>query len=118
MKERGGFQSARFIQKLRTPPNGQFRKELKCYRRCAKIEKAMIMADRMSRLAQFINDHMPPDDEAVQLLCEDHSGTYTLPFLCRWVENSWINTETSLPIDAEVLGWRKAPLPSWRRSLA
>jgi hypothetical protein len=78
----------------------------------------MIMADRASRLAQFINDRMPPGDEAVQLLCEDHSGTYTLPFLCRWVENNWINTQTSLPIEAAVVGWRQAPAAQWRRSMA
>ncbi len=76
------------------------------------------MTDRTSRVAQFISDRLPPDDEAVQLLCEDHSGTYTLPFLCRWVENNWINIKTSHPIEADVVGWRKAPSVPWRRSVA
>lgn len=76
------------------------------------------MTDRMTRLAQFVHDHLPPDEEPVQLLCEDHSGTYTLPFLCRRVENHWINVKTSLPIEADVVGWRKAPLVPGRRSMA
>lgn len=76
------------------------------------------MVERASRLAQFINDRMPREDEAVQLLCEDHSGTYTLPFLCRWAENHWVNIQTSRPIEAAVAGWRQAPAPPRRRSEA
>jgi hypothetical protein len=73
--------------------------------------KVSIMPDRPNRLAQFINDRLPSAEEAVQVLCEDHVGTYTLPFLCRWTTNAWINTATSAPIEADVVGWRPAPEP-------
>ena len=45
----------------------------------------------------------------VQVLCEDHVGTYMPPFLCRWSGGEWLNGNTSMPLEAEVLGWRKAP---------
>ncbi|WP_158809566.1 hypothetical protein [Beijerinckia sp. L45] len=69
------------------------------------------MPDRPQRLAQFIHDRKPDADKAVQVLCEDHNGTYTLPFLCHWTESAWINVATAAPIEAEVVGWRPAPLP-------
>ena len=75
----------------------------------------VVMPDRPKRLAQFIHDRPPEDDEAVQVLCEDHVGTYTLPFLCRWTRTSWINVATSAPIEVEVVGWRPAPPPFRRR---
>jgi hypothetical protein len=67
------------------------------------------MPDRPQRLAQFISDRVPTVDEAVQVLCEDHVGTYTLPFLCRWSESAWVNVATAAPIEAAVVGWRPPP---------
>jgi hypothetical protein len=69
------------------------------------------MPARSRRLAQFIHETQPLADQVVEVLCEDHVGTYTLPFLCRWDRSEWINVVTSKPIEAEVVGWRPAPLP-------
>ena len=38
------------------------------------------MATRAQRLAEFNGDGDPPPNEPVQVLCEDKSGTYQLPF--------------------------------------
>jgi hypothetical protein len=72
------------------------------------------MPDRPQRLAQFIHDRKPDVDAAVQVLCEDHNGTYTLPFLCHWSSTAWINVTTAAPIEADVVGWRPAPCPTRR----
>lgn len=66
------------------------------------------MATREQRLADFIAEGAPPTGVPCQLLCEDHVGTYTLPFVCRFEEGRWINVKTGLPIDARVIGWRAA----------
>ena len=64
------------------------------------------MALRAQRIADFISDRPPGDGVMVQLLCEDHVGTYTLPFLCLWTEAGWTNASTMASIEVEVLGWR------------
>jgi len=64
------------------------------------------MATREQRLSEFTTDRDPPSDLAVQVLCEDHVGTYVLPFLCRRHEQSWRNTQTGEVIEADVIGWR------------
>ena len=46
------------------------------------------MATREKRLAQFDGNGEPPPDQPVQVLCEDHSGTYQLPFACRWIDGT------------------------------
>jgi len=38
------------------------------------------MATRERRLSEFNTGQ--PSDHAVELLCEDHNGTYVLPYLC------------------------------------
>jgi hypothetical protein len=63
------------------------------------------MATHDYRISEF-NAGTPPDDQPVQLLCEDHSGTYTLPFACRWVDGSWFGPRNDR-IEATVLGWRE-----------
>jgi hypothetical protein len=40
------------------------------------------------------------------VLCEDHSGTYQLPFACRWVDGEWRNHESGGIVEATVVGWR------------
>jgi hypothetical protein len=40
------------------------------------------------------------------VLCEDHSGTYQLPFACRWVDGEWRNHESGGTVEATVVGWR------------
>jgi hypothetical protein len=64
------------------------------------------MATREKRLAQFDGNGEPPPDRPVEVLCEDHSGTYQLPFACRWIEGQWRNDRTGGALEATVVGWR------------
>jgi hypothetical protein len=64
------------------------------------------MATRERRLAEFNGQGDPPPDQPVQVLCEDHSGTYQLPFACRFVDGAWRNNESGGAVEATVVGWR------------
>jgi hypothetical protein len=44
------------------------------------------MATRQDRLDEFRQD-TPPLRRPVELLCEDHCGTYALPFPCEWADS-------------------------------
>ena len=63
------------------------------------------MATRQRRLAEFNGEGEPPANQPVQVLCEDHSGTYQLPFACRFVDGLWLNDESGDAVDATVVGW-------------
>jgi hypothetical protein len=65
-----------------------------------------VMATRDRRLAEFDGHGEPPPDQPVQVLCEDHSGTYQLPFACRFVDGEWRNHESGGTLEATVVGWR------------
>jgi hypothetical protein len=65
------------------------------------------MATRERRLAEFDGNGEPPPDLPVQVLCEDHSGTYQLPFACRFVDGTWRNHESGGAVEATVVGWRR-----------
>lgn len=65
------------------------------------------MATRGERLSEFVTDRAPPAELAVELLCEDHVGTYVVPFLCRFSDGAWRNGTTGDTIEADVLGWRE-----------
>lgn len=67
---------------------------------------AETMATREKRLSEFTTDREPPSDLAVQVLCQDHVGTYALPFLCRYDDQCWRNVRTGEQIEADVIGWR------------
>jgi len=62
------------------------------------------MATREQRLKEF-NSGSPPD-RPVEVLCEDHNGTYVLPYLCHWKDGAWHNSESHKTIEAKVVGWR------------
>src|SRR5271166_5145004 len=47
------------------------------------------MATRQQRLDDFAGDGEPPSGEPIELLCEDNSGTYVIPFACHWVDGAW-----------------------------
>jgi hypothetical protein len=64
------------------------------------------MATRQQRLDAFAHDGEPPADQPLEVLCEDHVGTYVVPFLCRWTDAAWHNIETGEPIAVAVIGWR------------
>jgi hypothetical protein len=65
------------------------------------------MANRSERLAKFITDRDPARGVAVELLCEDHRGTYVIPFACVRAKDGWQNARTGEPIEPTVLGWRE-----------
>jgi hypothetical protein len=64
------------------------------------------MATRQERIGAFTHDGVPPADQPFELLCEDHVGTYVIPFPCRWTSGAWQSVATSTPIEATVVGWR------------
>jgi hypothetical protein len=64
------------------------------------------MATRERRLAEFNGEGQPPPNLPVQVLCEDHRGTYQLPFACVWVDGEWLNNESGGTVEATVVGWR------------
>ena len=64
------------------------------------------MATREKRLAEFNGQGDPAPDQAVQVLCEDHSGTYQLPFPCTFEAGEWKNAESGGLVEASVVGWR------------
>jgi hypothetical protein len=65
------------------------------------------MATRQHRLAEFVSTGNPPPEQPLELLCEDHIGTYLIPFLCRWSDGVWQSVESGEPIQATVVGWRR-----------
>ena len=64
------------------------------------------MATREKRLAQFDGNGEPSPEQRVEVLCEDHSGTYQLPFACRYVEGRSQNHAAGVAVEATVIGWR------------
>jgi hypothetical protein len=63
------------------------------------------MATRDYRLGEF-EQGGPPSGEPLELLCEDHVGTYALPYACQWTDGAWRNSNTGATISARVVGWR------------
>ena len=64
------------------------------------------MATRQERIDAFSHEGMPPTDLPLELLCEDHIGTYVIPFLCRWNNGAWYSIDTDNRVEATVVGWR------------
>ncbi len=65
------------------------------------------MATRQQRLDAFMHEGEPPPDRLLEILCEDHVGTYVVPFLCRWNSGDWRNAATGARIEAIIIGWRE-----------
>ena len=81
------------------------------------------MTKREHRLADFQSDGAPSPDVPMQLLCEDHCGTYTLPFACQWSSGRWLNAATGFAVEVDVVGWRESPAdrpsrPHWAHQLS
>jgi hypothetical protein len=70
------------------------------------------MATRQARLSEF-NEGAPKPNRPLQILCEDHCGTYLVPYPCHWSDGVWRKVGSSKAIEATVLGWRAVPR-SWR----
>ena len=64
------------------------------------------MATRQQRIDEFTHDGAPPADQPLEILCEDHVGTYLVPFPCRWTGDNWTNADSGERIEAAVIGWR------------
>jgi hypothetical protein len=64
------------------------------------------MVTRSARLDGFITDVAPLPDAVVELLCEDHVGTYLLPYPCRGTAEGFRNEYSGELIEAHVVGWR------------
>ncbi len=65
------------------------------------------MVTRAERLRDFTTDADPPVGSLVEVLCEDHIGTYQLPFLCRSTPEGLRNERTGELIEGYVIGWRE-----------
>lgn len=65
------------------------------------------MATRKARLDGFVTDRAPAPGQLVQVLAEDHVGTYVLPFPCQNVDGAWRNGETGEAVHAYFQGWRE-----------
>ena len=64
------------------------------------------MVTRKDRLSEFATEGTPTTDLSMELLCEDSSGTYVLPFRCKWIDGFWHNGHTNQLIEGRVVGWR------------
>jgi hypothetical protein len=64
------------------------------------------MATRAERLAEFTTDREPQSGFEIELLCEDHNGTYVLPFPCHRSGQGWLNSKTGESVICDVIGWR------------
>ena len=62
------------------------------------------MATREHRLSEF-NQGPAPAGQPLQLLAEDHNGTYLLPFRCEWRDGAWYGSEKTQPLEGKVVGW-------------
>ena len=62
------------------------------------------MATRQERIAEFDTGAVPETGAPMELLCEDHVGTYTLPFLGIFKDAHWRNAKTMEPLDAADMG--------------
>jgi len=72
------------------------------------------MATRQERLGEF-KESIPPIGKPVQLLCEDHCGTYVAPFVCERRDGAWYRMGASKPAEANVIGWRRTSAKSKAR---
>src|SRR4051794_19022967 len=68
------------------------------------------MATRSARLDEFITSASPILGTLVEILCEDHVGTYLLPYLCECTAEGFRNERTRELIQARVVGWRNPSL--------
>src|SRR5262245_16402816 len=64
------------------------------------------MVTRDERIEAFSDDGDPPAEQPLELLCEDHNGTYVIPFACRLSGGAWKSMETGCRIEVTVIGWR------------
>jgi hypothetical protein len=64
------------------------------------------LVTREARLADFESVAAPPPDAILEMLCEDHNGTYLLPFPCRLTDGELRNANSGERIEVQTIGWR------------
>lgn len=64
------------------------------------------MVTRNERMAEFTTEGTPPAGKPMEVLSEDKSGTYLLPFACYWESDAWHNAYTDAALEVSVIGWR------------
>jgi len=67
------------------------------------------MVTRTACLKDFRTDRYSGSGLHVQVLAEDHVGTYILPFPCQHINGECRNGTTGGAIQASILGWREVP---------
>jgi hypothetical protein len=65
------------------------------------------MVTRTARLKDFTTDGYPDCGLPVQVLAEDHVGTYILPFPCERIDGEWRNGTTGEAVQASIIAWRE-----------
>jgi len=65
------------------------------------------MVTRTTRLKDVKTEGYPRSGLPVQVLAEDHVGTYILPFPCERINGEWRNATTGEVVQARILGWRE-----------
>ena len=65
------------------------------------------MVTRTERLQYFITAAAPPFGSVFEVVCQDHVGTYRLPWLCRSTPSGLRNERTGELIEGRVIGWRE-----------
>jgi hypothetical protein len=73
-----------------------------------------LLVTRDGRLSGFSVSGTPDVDKRMEVLCEDNSGTYTLPFACQWTDGIWLNCSKRVAIEGRVVGWRSWEWPKHR----
>jgi len=76
------------------------------------------MVTRIARLKDFRTDGYPGCGLPVQVLAEDHVGTYILPFLCERMDGEWRNGTTGEVVQASIVAWREFRVGSRGHKLA
>jgi hypothetical protein len=74
------------------------------------------MVTRTARLKDFRTAGHPGSGLQVQVLAEDHVGTYILPFPCQHINGEWRNGITGEVVQANILGWRELQTRSGDRT--
>jgi hypothetical protein len=65
------------------------------------------MVTRTARLKDFTTDGYPACGLPVQVLAEDHVGTYILPFPCERMNGERRNGTTGEAVQASIVAWRE-----------
>ncbi len=75
------------------------------------------MTSRAQRASAFNIDFDPDREQIVKLLCEDHVGTYVLPFQCVRRDGQWFNAQNGVRVEAAVIGWCEWTAPRFARPM-